>query len=117
MLLSSGAPPAGDEWAAEVKWDGMRAQLRVDRGRVCLRSRPGRDCTAEFGEVAEIAAQVGRRRRLVVGGGVGCFASGGAPDFAALRARLGSRRARPPRSTATFVIFDVLHADGRGVRV
>lgn len=50
MLASPGSVPAEAGWALEVKWDGIRAQLRFDDRRVCVRSRPGRDCTAEFPE-------------------------------------------------------------------
>jgi ATP-dependent DNA ligase len=39
----------------KVKWDGIRAQLRFDGRTVCVRSRPGRDCTDEFPELTEIA--------------------------------------------------------------
>ncbi len=38
MLLRPGLPPAGalDQWALELKWDGMRA--REDPGEVTARS-------------------------------------------------------------------------------
>ena len=42
MRARSGAVREGDDWAREVKFDGMRAQLRWDRRALCLRSRPGR---------------------------------------------------------------------------
>jgi bifunctional non-homologous end joining protein LigD len=48
MLASTGPVTTEAGWALEVKRDGMRAQLRYDGRRVCVRSRPGRDCTAEF---------------------------------------------------------------------
>ena len=62
MLLRGGTPPAGEGWAVEVKFDGMRAQLRYDGRSLCLRSRPGRDCTAEFPELAELADALSRRQ-------------------------------------------------------
>jgi ATP-dependent DNA ligase len=43
MLARSGPVPDGDDWALEVKFDSMRAQLRWDGRVLCLRSRPGRD--------------------------------------------------------------------------
>lgn len=45
MLARSGKRTEPEGWAYEVKFDGMRAQLRLDQGELCLRSRPGRDCT------------------------------------------------------------------------
>jgi len=50
MLASSGPAPTRPGWGFEVKFDGIRAQLRYDGRRVCVRSRPGRDCTAESPE-------------------------------------------------------------------
>ncbi|MET7887824.1 ATP-dependent DNA ligase [Streptomyces avermitilis] len=38
-------------WAAEPKWDGFRAQISIDAGRVVLRSRRGTDMTSAFPEV------------------------------------------------------------------
>ena len=55
LLTSTPELPANDGWSLEVKWDGMRAQLRCDGRRVSLRSRPGRDCTAEFPELRSLA--------------------------------------------------------------
>jgi bifunctional non-homologous end joining protein LigD len=82
MLLTSGASPAGELWAAEVKWDGIRAQVRLDCGRLTVRSRPGRDCTQDFPELDQLAGSV-RRHRLVLDGELVCLAPDGAPDFAA----------------------------------
>src|SRR3954447_12926570 len=58
MLLRPGLPPAGalEQWALELKWDGMRAQFRVARdGSWCLRSRPWRNCSDQFLELAPVA--------------------------------------------------------------
>src|SRR3954453_3041571 len=115
MLLTSGAPPAGELWAAEVKWDGIRAQVRLDRGRLTVRSRPGRDCTQDFPELDQLAASVGQHR-LLLDGELVCLAPDGAPDFAALRKRLTGSQQRGPAARAALIIFDVLHADGRAVR-
>jgi ATP-dependent DNA ligase len=59
MRLEAVAPPSLDEakWAIEVRFDRIRAQLRVDRrGEWCMRSRPGRDCSSEFPESEGLAA-------------------------------------------------------------
>jgi bifunctional non-homologous end joining protein LigD len=101
----------------EVKWDGIRAQLRYDGRRVCVRSRAGRNCTEEFPELAAMADQLGARR-VILDGELVCLGDDGKPDFTVLRKRLGRppgrRSARVP--TATLMIFDGLHLDGRAVR-
>jgi bifunctional non-homologous end joining protein LigD len=89
MLLASGLPDDGDHaaWAAEVKWDGIRAQLRVEAsGAWSLRSR-------HDGELV-------------------CLANDGKPDFDAMRGRL---RGRAPHA-ATLIAFDLLHLDGFNLR-
>src|SRR5437763_16288205 len=62
MLLSSGDVPGGDGWTLEVKWDGCRAQLRYDGRSVSVRTRNGRECSADFPELAGIAGGLGKHR-------------------------------------------------------
>ena len=116
MLLSSGQLPKDDGWAVEVKWDGCRAQARVD-GRVCVRSRPGRDCTEQFPELAELTAC---GHMLLLDGELVCLDADGMPDFGALRRRLVAHgravNAAARRDPATLIIFDVLHHAGEPVR-
>jgi bifunctional non-homologous end joining protein LigD len=114
MLARSGPlPEREDRWVAEAKWDGCRLQVRFDGKRLCLRTRPGRDCTAEFPELDPLAdALVGRR--VVLDGELVCLDCGGRPDFAELRSRLG--RYVSGEGAATLMVFDVLHLDGRAVR-
>jgi bifunctional non-homologous end joining protein LigD len=115
MLARSGRVPDGDDWALEVKFDGMRAQLRWDGRVLCLRSRPGRDCSAEFPELQAIADALGSRR-VILDGELVCFGADGQPDFERLRGRLRSHgRAATiasARAPATFLAFDLLHLDG-----
>jgi hypothetical protein len=118
MLASPGPAPTEQGWAREVKWDGMRAQLRFDGRRVCVRSRPGRNCTAEFPELVELHDTLAGRE-VILDGELVFLLADGKPDFAALRGRLAgpSRRARGPHSgQLAFMAFDVLHLDGRAVR-
>src|SRR3954465_5073496 len=92
MLLECGLPPAGarDQWALELKWDGMRAQLRVARdGSWCLRSRPGRKCSEQFPELATVAiAHEGHE--VLLDGELVCLGPDGCPDFHRLRRRLSA---------------------------
>jgi bifunctional non-homologous end joining protein LigD len=114
MLAQTGSAPADQRWAVEVKWDGMRGQLRWDGRRLCVRSRPGRDCTDTFPELAAIGAALGRSRSVVLDGEIVCLDRDGHPDFHRLRSRLvGRGRDHAPE---TFVAFDVLHLDGRNLR-
>jgi bifunctional non-homologous end joining protein LigD len=119
MLARTGPLPAGDGWAVEVKFDGMRLQLRRDGHAVCLCSRPGRDCSEEFPELASVQTALGRHRVLLDGELV-CLAADGRPDFASLRRRLRApadrARRHAERSPVTYLAFDLLHLDGRSTR-
>jgi bifunctional non-homologous end joining protein LigD len=119
MLARTATVPLGEGWAVEVKFDGMRLQLRHDGHAVCLRSRPGRDCSEEFPELAAIAGALGRHRVLLDGELV-CLGADGHPDFASLRRRLRApadkARRHAERRPATFLAFDLLHLDGRSTR-
>jgi hypothetical protein len=105
MLARTGPLPVDDGWAVEVKFDGMRLQLGRDGHAVCPRSRPGRNCSEEFPELAAITGVLGRHRVLLDGELV-CLGADGNPDFASLRRRLRApgdkARRNAERTPATF---------------
>lgn len=45
------APPAGDDWLNELKWDGYRLLARLRDGKAELRSRNGLDWTADHPDI------------------------------------------------------------------
>jgi bifunctional non-homologous end joining protein LigD len=123
MLLRPGLPPIGaqGQWALELKWDGMRAHLRVAReGSWCLRSRPGRNCSDQFPELAPIADAL-RVHDVLLDAELVSLDADGRPDFHRLRRRLSASDSDAAsrlavRDPATLIVFDVLHLDGRAVR-
>ena len=54
--------PAGDGWAWELKWDGIRALCYVDGGRITLLSRNGNDVTHRYPELRKLGEVLGARR-------------------------------------------------------
>src|SRR4051794_12955699 len=93
MLLCPGLPPAprAERWTLELKWDGMRAQLRAALdGSWCVRSRPGRTCTNQFPELVALADAL-HGRAAVLDGELVCLDAYGRPDFHRLRRRLSAR--------------------------
>lgn len=97
MLATAGPLPVGDAWAYEVKWDGYRVLAWVEDGRTTLRSRTGRDVTADYPEVSLDLPDA------IVDGELVALLDG-RPDFSALQTH-----AFP----LTFLAFDVLHAADR----
>ncbi|MBC7374093.1 MAG: hypothetical protein H7323_08905, partial [Frankiales bacterium] len=117
MLATAGAlPPDDPAWTYEVKWDGVRVLAAVQAGRVGLTSRLGNDVTGGYPELAGLADAIAVP--VLLDGEVVAFNAAGLPDFGRLQSRLHVRspsaalRASTP---VTFVIFDLLHADGQSL--
>jgi bifunctional non-homologous end joining protein LigD len=104
-------PPEGDDWVHEVKLDGYRILLRIERGRVRLLTRNRQDWTARFPTVAEAAASLPVKEALL-DGEVVALDRAGVSSFQALQqsAELAAGR------TIVYVAFDLLFLDGRDLR-
>ncbi|MCW2600955.1 MAG: polymerase LigD, ligase domain protein [Frankiales bacterium] len=106
MLATTGALPLGEEWAYEVKWDGVRALVAVEGGSVKATSRNGNDITGAYPELLTLGGQT-----ALLDGELVALVDG-RPDFGALQPRMHVRSpsAALVRSTpVTFVPFDLLH--------
>ena len=120
MLARAGSLPADDDgWAYEVKWDGVRAIVYVDGGRARAIDRDDRDITAAFPELREAGQKLGARP-AVLDGEIVALGTDGRPSSARLQRRLNlSGRAQVARRAkevpVTYVVFDVLHLDGRSL--
>ena len=97
MLATSGALPRSDAgWAYELKWDGVRALVAVEGGRVTLTSRAGNDVTRSYPELRHLGEQVGTTQMLL-DGEIVSFDEQGRPSFSLLQSRMhvtGAARAR-----------------------
>ncbi len=119
MLLATGRElPTDAGWWAELKLDGARGQLRVTNGAPALRTRHGRRCDAEFPEVLAAAAAL---PDVILDGEIVVFGDDGAPDFAALRTRLGAHPVRARAAATTqpavfFCAFDIIWHAGKDLR-
>jgi len=97
----AGRPPEGPGWVHEIKFDGYRIQMRVQNGKVSLKTRKGLDWTARF---AAIAAQAASLPDSIIDGEIVALDANGAPDFAALQAALPDGRT----GDLIFFAFDLL---------
>jgi bifunctional non-homologous end joining protein LigD len=115
MLATPGALPSDDDdWAYEMKWDGVRLVLYIAGGRVRAMTRNDRDVTSTYPELHALAASVGTRQMILDGEVVAVDATGRI-SFGALQPRM--HVARPGKTLlastpVTYLAFDVLHLDG-----
>ena len=109
-------PEPGPAWAAEFKWDGVRAVAYLSAGRLRLLSRSGRDMTRAYPELADLAHQAGSRE-MVLDGEIAVFA-GGRPSFAALQRRMHVAAPSPrllAAVPATYLVFDIMDLGGESL--
>jgi bifunctional non-homologous end joining protein LigD len=118
MLATPGLLPASDEgWAYEIKWDGVRAITFIEGGRIRMRSRNDKELAPSFPEFREIGLAMGARP-CILDGEIVVIGDAGTPDFGRLQHRLHLASAsaiatQSAASPAHYVIFDLLHLDGR----
>ncbi len=105
------------EWAAEWKWDGIRAQAVVREGEVFLWSRGEELVTDRFPEVRAAAQHL--PAGTVLDGELLAFADGAPLPFSALQRRIGRKtltRKVLRQVPVVLVAFDLLEDGGEDVR-
>ncbi|MDW8331601.1 MAG: non-homologous end-joining DNA ligase [Cyclobacteriaceae bacterium] len=111
--------PDGEGWTYEVKWDGIRAMITLDEGRLTIYSRNGRDITDKFPELI-IPQQAFRAANGVFDTEIVCLDNAGRPEFKNVIRRLmatGSTTIqRMVRTQPVYCYaFDCLYLDGRSL--
>ncbi len=95
------------QWAFEGKWDGYRVLVSADHGSLDVRSRRGRDVTAEYPQFRAVAADLAEHHVILDGEAVALDESG-VPSFREMQNRKRSTRVE-------FWAFDILYLDGRSL--
>lgn len=120
MLARQGNLPADDEnWAYEIKWDGVRAIAYSEPGRLRLESRNLNDISARYPEVRPLNRELGSRT-AVLDGEVVAFDEDGRPSFGRLQHRMhlgdaAQVKRRAASMPVVYVIFDLLYLDGHSL--
>ena len=91
--------PKGDQWLHEIKYDGYRIQIHLNRGRKKVFTRKGLDWTKRFTEIAGALAIPGE---AIIDGEV-VVVHEGRTNFSELQAELAAgRQGTISRSTAEW---------------
>jgi bifunctional non-homologous end joining protein LigD len=105
-------PPKGQRWVHEIKFDGYRLQVRIERGRVRLSTRSGQDWTSKFGTRLIEALKRIPATTAILDGELVVEDAGGASDFSALQADLSEGNT----DRLVLYLFDLLHVDGFDIK-
>jgi bifunctional non-homologous end joining protein LigD len=116
--LAEDVPP-GDQWAFEIKWDGVRAIGYSEPGRLRFESRNLNDISAQYPELRPLNRALSSHS-AVLDGEIVAFDDEGRPSFERLQQRMHlTREADIKRRAAQFpvvyVIFDLLYLDGHSL--
>ncbi len=109
--------PLGDEYIYEVKWDGIRAMISLDEGKLTIRSRNQRDITAQFPDL-NIPEKAFRATCGLFDAEIVCLEENGKPNFKTVINRLmqstpGGIERGVKKYPAFCYVFDCLYLDGR----
>ena len=103
--------PPGNEWLHEVKFDGYRMLCRIDKGKVAIFSRNGKEWTGALGRIAEAVGELGLKSAWL-DGEVTVVDDRGRTSFQALQNALSD----PAGERLVYFVFDVLYLDGYDLR-
>ncbi|WP_333927005.1 non-homologous end-joining DNA ligase [Bradyrhizobium sp. CCBAU 11361] len=100
--------PAGEGWIHEIKYDGYRVQIHVDRGAAKIFTRNGHDWTKRFSAIAGAF----RLKSQTIFDGEVVVVHEGRTNFSKLQADLAKGR----QDRMLFYAFDILFHNGEDLR-
>ncbi|MBC8001297.1 MAG: DNA ligase D [Opitutaceae bacterium] len=103
--------PAGDNWIAEIKFDGYRMLCRIEDGEARLYSRNDKEWTANFPSIARAAAHLPVDNAWLDGEVVMLDAEGRS-SFQSLQNALSEN----DESTLSYFLFDIPYLNGVDLR-
>lgn len=120
MLSKSGLFPADiDNWAFEIKWDGIRVILYYQNRKSILLSRNLLDISLQYPEIAAFQPAP-HLSSLILDGEIIATDENGHPSFSLLQHRMGLSAAAniakmQQRIPVTYMIFDLLELNGQSL--
>lgn len=107
-----------DDWAFEMKWDGIRAIATIAKGSLTLASRNGIDLTDTYPELRALVAAVDGD--AVIDGEIVALDKKGRPSFGLLQERMnltrpGDVETARKKTGVVFMAFDLLEVKGNSL--
>lgn len=110
---SAQTPPGDVQWFVEDKYDGIRAQVHVDHGRVAIYTRGMEEVTRSYPELVDALLSFGGS--AILDGEILAWRDGRALSFTVLQQRLARKKLSESmiRSVpVVFLAYDVLYYNG-----
>ncbi|MCU1477231.1 MAG: ATP-dependent ligase [Subtercola sp.] len=109
-----------EDWAYEMKWDGIRAVTYLDDQSVRLLTRKGNDVTAAYPDLLDSLRAAAGGHELVLDGEIVALDAKGRPSFGRLQQRMNVQgAAEVKRALAAvgvhYLVFDILNLDGQSL--
>ncbi|WPO85995.1 ATP-dependent DNA ligase [Herbiconiux sp. KACC 21604] len=106
-----------NDWAFEMKWDGIRAIVQSHDGAVTLTTRNGNEVTAAYPELVQAVGEQLDGRDAVLDAEVVALDRSGRPSFGRLQQRMGLSKPRDVERVqkevrVDLMVFDLLRLDG-----
>jgi bifunctional non-homologous end joining protein LigD len=119
MLATLSDKPFSDpDWLFEVKWDGIRALAFVEDGHVRLQSRTGREITAQYPDLRDLATHIDAAT-AILDGEIVVLDEDGRSNFERLQSRMNVRLPSAElvqQAPVIYYVFDLLYLDGYDLR-
>ncbi|MGV3464689.1 MAG: non-homologous end-joining DNA ligase [Heyndrickxia sp.] len=114
--VSGTAIPTGEEWIAQVKWDGVRVLTYANNAGVRLYNRKKNERTTHYPEITNINEYCSRGS-VILDGEVISLGENGKPSFQQVMRRDGLRNIERIRLAAEsvpiiYMIFDIIYLNG-----
>jgi bifunctional non-homologous end joining protein LigD len=104
-------PPTGEDWAHEIKLDGYRTIVRLQKKKAIFYTRSGLDWSEKYESLQSSLSTIAVQS-AVLDGEICVTDESGITSFQALQAVLGE----PEPRSLTFYIFDLLELNGEDLR-
>ncbi len=119
MATLASAPPPGNDWAYEVKWDGVRALCFVDDGKLYIESRTGNRCEQQYPELDGLPRAI-HAKQAILDGEIVAMDEKGRGRFELIQHRISVKGSAIQKlaqdNPVTLILFDLLYLDGYDLR-